>query len=103
MPEKPQFEGLRDSLLREFSDEASLTIPKIVDTVKNFVEELEREERWTDDHTERLFGTICPVSDAQYPDEYDTAEPVVFSVLYYISLDDSRFDQWRWEFVNEMG
>ena len=70
-----------------------MQIDELVGRVKEFIDffhETGSGQFSEDDTVERLSGSN------------EIEEACMITALYALTLNDSRFDQWRWEFVNEM-
>ena len=80
-----------------------MNINELVDRMKECLDMSIQETQWTVDDIESLFAHLIGDNSGMDPRTNELVEAMAFTALYALTLSDSRFDDWRFEFRNELG
>ena len=79
-----------------------MNIDAVVKEVKSSLDSFPQDGVWDEDCTDELIGEVMHSSDVLLDEDAELLTSLVYTALYALTLADARFDQWRFEFVNEM-
>jgi hypothetical protein len=75
-----------------------MNIDELVQRVKAYIDKFPQDDKWDELCTQTLLEEEILDGEAD-----DIVEPLVYVAIYALTLNDSRFSQWRDDFENERG